>query len=148
MEWHYQSFEQLSTTDLYSILQLRAAVFVVEQNCPYQDLDDKDLQAIHIWSSDAEGRVLACCRLLPAGLSYDEPSIGRVATAAAIRGDGAGRLLMEHALDYIRTSWNNPPVRISAQQYLQRFYESLGFVRVSDVYMEDDIPHIEMLLQP
>lgn len=147
MVWHYQTFGQLNTTALYGLLQLRARVFVVEQNCPYQDLDDKDLQAVHVWCTNDAGHITACCRVLPAGLSYTECSIGRVATDPAIRGDGTGRLLMEKALEYIRHAWNSPPVRISAQHYLQRFYESFGFVCVSEVYQEDDIPHIEMLLQ-
>lgn len=147
MNWHYRSFDKLSTTELYALLQLRNKVFVVEQNCPYQDLDDKDQVATHVWYTDDNGAVIAYCRLLPAGISYAEPSIGRVAADPAIRGRNIGRQLMENAIQYMQQQWGEPAIRISAQLYLQRFYESLSFERVSDVYPEDDIPHIEMLLK-
>ncbi len=148
MKWHYKTFDQLNTSELYAILQLRSKVFVLEQNCPYLDPDNKDQLAIHLWCSDEQHNVVAYCRLLPAGISYDEPSIGRVVTAAEVRGQGMGRILMEQAMVYIRDNWDNPSVRISAQHYLQPFYESLAFVPVGDVYIDDWIPHIEMLFQP
>ncbi|WP_118951083.1 GNAT family N-acetyltransferase [Taibaiella helva] len=147
MNWHCKSFDELSTAELYALLQLRSRVFVVEQNCPYLDQDDKDQDALHLWCSDGQARMLACCRILPAGLSYPESSIGRVASDSAARGQGIGRQLMQEALACIRMRWNNVPVRISAQLYLQRFYESLGFLPVGESYLEDGIPHIEMLLQ-
>ncbi len=146
MNWHYRSFDKLSTTELYALLQLRNKVFIVEQNCPYQDLDDKDQVATHVWCTGDNGAVLAYCRLLPAGVSYTEPSIGRVVSDPEARGRNLGRQLMEHAIQYMQQQWNNPDIRISAQLYLQCFYESLSFKRISDVYAEDNIPHIEMLL--
>jgi ElaA protein len=146
MNWHTKSFAELSTVELYKILQLRCAVFIVEQHCPYQDVDDKDVKAIHLWSSDDDGNITAYCRLLPAGISYTEPSIGRVATAANIRNTGLGRVLMQKSIAYIHDTWNRPAIRISAQLYLDQFYTSLGFERVGEAYLEDDIPHIEMLL--
>ena len=146
MNWHTKSFTALSTDELYKILQLRSAVFVVEQNCPYQDMDDKDMKAIHLWGSDNNGNVTAYCRLLPEGVSYTEPSIGRVATALTIRNTGTGRVLMQKAITYIHDNWNKPAIRISAQLYLDKFYTSLGFEKVGEPYQEDDIPHIEMLL--
>ncbi|MFA6060516.1 MAG: GNAT family N-acetyltransferase [Taibaiella sp.] len=145
MNWYIKSFDELNTIELYKILQLRCAVFIVEQNCPYQDLDDKDLKATHIWSSDSDGNVTAYCRILPAGISYTEPSIGRVATAATARNTGMGRILMQKAISFIHDTWNQPAIRISAQLYLDKFYTSLGFETVSEPYMEDNIPHIEMV---
>jgi ElaA protein len=145
MNWHIKSFTELSTDELYKILQLRSAVFVVEQNCPYLDMDDKDRKAIHLWNMDHEGNVTAYCRLLPAGISYTEPSIGRVATASTIRKTGVGRVLMQKAISYIHDTWNQHVIRISAQLYLDKFYTSLGFEQVGESYLEDDIPHIEML---
>jgi len=145
MNWTIKSFEELTTTELYNMLQLRSEVFVVEQNCPYQDLDDKDKIALHLWATDEEGKVVACCRLLPRNISYAEASIGRVATSETVRGTGAGRMLMSKAISHISIAWNEPAIRISAQTYLKAFYESLGFVQVGEGYLEDDIPHIEML---
>jgi len=147
MHWHYRTFGELSTIELYALLQLRSKVFVVEQQCPYQDLDNKDLEAIHIWCSSAHGDVAACCRLLPAGVSYSEASIGRVGTDPNFRGRHMGRQLMDKAIQYLTEQWNVPAIRIGAQLYLRRFYESFRFEQASEVYDEDGIPHIEMLLQ-
>jgi len=145
MHWQIKPFEALSTQELYLILQLRVEVFVVEQNCPYQDVDGKDERSIHLWASDAAGQVLAYCRLLPAGISYAEPSIGRVANALSARGKGLGREMMQRAIQYITETWAEPAIRISAQCYLENFYTSLGFVTTGVPYLEDDIPHINML---
>jgi ElaA protein len=145
MNWTIKSFSELTTKELYALLQLRSKVFIVEQNCPYQDLDDKDQQALHLYAQDASGNMLACARLLPAGVSYDEVSIGRVATDPAARGLGYGRTLMLQAIQHIRTHLDTDRIRISAQQYLEAFYGSLGFTTVSEMYLEDNIPHIEML---
>lgn len=146
MNWEYRSFKDLSNDTLYKILQLRAAVFVVEQNCAYQDIDDKDRKAIHLWAEDEAGNIQAYCRLLPEGISYNEPSIGRVLTSESSRGTGLGRLMMEKAIAFITHEWQSPTTRISAQLYLKVFYESLGFQQIGDSYLEDNIPHIEMLL--
>jgi ElaA protein len=145
MNWHTKSFPELSTNELYKILQLRCAVFIVEQNCPYQDLDDKDLKAMHLWSCDNDGNIIAYCRLLPSGISYTEASIGRVATTITVRNAGLGRVLMQKAVSYIHDTWNQSAIRISAQLYLDKFYISLGFESVGESYLEDDIPHIEMV---
>jgi ElaA protein len=146
MNWITKSFDELSITELYDMLQLRAEVFVVEQTCPYQDLDGKDQKAIHLWCTNKGGIIGAYCRVLPAGVSYEEPSIGRVVTAPDARGMGFGRQLMLNAIEYIKTNWPEQSIRISAQCYLEKFYTSLGFEKVSEPYMEDDIPHIEMLM--
>lgn len=137
-------FDELTTGELYQALQLRQQVFIVEQTCVYPDIDGNDEHSLHVlgW---AETRLVAYCRLLPPGMSYPEWSIGRVATAETARGSGTGRALMERALNHLDTVVGAPAVRISAQQYLETFYTSLGFNTVSDMYLEDDIPHIEML---
>ena len=141
-----KSFESLTTMELYKLLRIRNEVFIVEQNCPYQDLDEKDFKAMHLWYEDANGNVVAYCRLLPKGISYNEPSIGRVLTAINNRKDGYGRTMMQYVISYISHEWRTSSIRISAQSYLKVFYESLGFVQIGEEYMEDDIPHIEMLL--
>lgn len=145
MTWHYQTFDTLTVTQLYSILQLRSKVFVVEQNCPYLDMDDKDQQSIHLWMEDEAGSILAYCRLLPPGISYPECAIGRVVTDPAIRKNGSGRILMQQAIAYIEGEWRQRVIRIGAQLYLKTFYESLGFRQTSAEYPEDGIPHIEMM---
>lgn len=146
MHWHYRTFDQMTLTDLYALLQLRSAVFVVEQQCAYQDLDDKDQSALHLWCSDRHSRIVACCRILPPGISYPEASIGRVAVALPARGQQLGRQLMERAIKYILEEAQQTAIRISAQSYLEQFYTSLGFARTGEVYDEDGIPHIGMLL--
>jgi ElaA protein len=145
VKWVCKPFHDLTVHELYAIIRLRNQVFVVEQNCPYQDIDDKDLKAIHLWSCANDGNVTAYCRLLPAGISYSEASIGRVATAATVRNTGLGRALMQKAISCIHDTWNQSAIRISAQLYLDKFYTSLGFESVGESYLEDDIPHIEMV---
>lgn len=147
MTWHYKAFDTLNVQELYSILQLRSKVFVVEQNCPYLDMDDKDQKSVHLWLAEDNGPALAYCRLLPPGISYPECSIGRVVTDPGIRKNGSGRVLMQQAIAYIETEWQQELIRIGAQLYLKSFYESLGFSQSSEAYLEDDIPHIEMQRQ-
>lgn len=144
--WSEKRFSELDRQELYAILAARAEVFVVEQNCPYQDVDGLDQDSIHIMASDSGGRVLAYCRITPPGSRFVEPSVGRVLTTAAGRGTGVGRRLMEHSIDACRRHFPGQAVRISAQQYLQAFYGSLGFGVVHGPYEEDGIPHLEMLL--
>lgn len=148
MQWIYKRFNDLTVTELYGLLQLRSKVFVVEQNCVYLDMDGKDADAIHIMGMDADGNIAAYCRLLHAGISYKEYAIGRVVTGPESRAQGAGRALMRQAIRYIEEEWGINPIRIGAQLYLKTFYESLGFAQVSDMYLEDGIPHIEMLRSP
>lgn len=143
--WQCKPFSDLRPAELHRLLQLRAAVFVVEQNCPYLDPDHKDEYGLHVmgWSGD---ELVACARILPAGVSYDEVSIGRVATSQSVRGTGTGLVLMEKTMHYIRDFFGEVPVRISAQSYLQKYYEKYGFARTEKAeYLEDDIPHVEML---
>ncbi len=137
-------FAQLSAQELYDILQLRSAVFVIEQQCIYQDMDGKDAYGLHLTGYLEDGTLAAYARLLPAGISYTEASIGRVVTHSAHRKSGFGKLLMQTAIQEILQLWPDKGIRISAQLYLLEFYRSLGFKETGESYLEDDIPHIEM----
>jgi len=141
--WDCKKFEELSLHELYAILQLRSEVFVVEQQCVYQDLDNKDQSAWHLmgWKSE---KLVAYTRLIPPGISYEEPSIGRVVTSPSERKTGLGREAMSISLDMIRELFGESPVKLGAQLYLRNFYCSLGFVQTSEIYLEDGIEHIEM----
>ena len=132
---------------LHDALALRCKVFILEQG-PYQDPDGADKQSYHLLGYDEAGVLQACLRVVDPGVNYPEPSIGRVVTAKEARGNGTGRLLVAEGLARCQQVWQGRAVRISAQAHLQRFYGSFGFVAVSDEYLEDDIPHIEMLWTP
>ena len=137
-------FSTLSTLELYDFLKLRAEVFIVEQNCPYQDCDDKDKLAIHLMGYE-DDILVAYARLLREGVSYQGYcSIGRVVTSTLTRKKGYGKLLMAAALNYCNENFGSS-IKISAQAYLEKFYQDLGFVTVSEPYLEDDIPHIAMI---
>lgn len=145
--WKAKTFAQLNTTELYDALKLRVDVFVVEQTCYYPDLDDCDRidGTIHLLGYDEE-QLVAYLRLLPKGVTYpDYPSIGRVATRAEYRGKGIGHPLMKKALEICAQTWPGEDIKISAQEHLEKFYIQHNFKRVSDMYLEDDIPHIAML---
>jgi ElaA protein len=145
ISWKIKSFEELSNMELYNILRLRAEVFIVEQNCPYLDLDGKDPSSFHLMGMNEKQELVAYARLLPAGLAFKEVSIGRVLSSSAARGSGAGMELMQTAIQHIHKKFGEVPIRIGAQLYLKKFYERLGFVQVSEMYLEDDIEHVEML---
>ena len=144
--WTYRSFNELTLEELYAILQLRNEVFVVEQNCPYQDADDKDQKSFHLMGW-VEKELVAYTRIIPQGISYTEASIGRVATSQKYRALGIGRKLMERSIESAFSQFSCTEIKIGAQVYLQKFYTSLGFIQTSDVYLDDNIPHIEMLLK-
>lgn len=146
MHWTLYSFDQLTTAQLYALLQARSDVFVLEQQCLYQDLDGKDLPALHLCCWSGRDAVLAYARLLPPGLAYAEPAIGRVLTSQAGRGKGLARELMQRAIAACHQQFGQQAIRIGAQMYLQDFYQSLGFVAASDSYDEDGIAHVQMLL--
>ncbi|AYG00439.1 GNAT family N-acetyltransferase [Lactococcus allomyrinae] len=146
MEWKIKTFDELSTTELYQLLSLRTAVFVVEQNCPYQELDGKDQVAKHLWLENEAGEILALCRLLPEGVSFAEASIGRVLVHPDFRHQHLGRQLLTEVLDYLQKVGKSA-VKIEAQYYLKDFYASLGFVADSEPFYEDGIKHINMLLK-
>jgi ElaA protein len=149
MAFHWQvcHFSELTPHDVYDVLQLREAVFVLEQQCLYQDLDNQDFHAHHLLGR-VDGILLAYARLFAPGQRCEEASIGRVATAQACRRTGSGRELMREAIDAVSQRWGAVPIRIGAQTYLQAFYESFGFRRVGDDYVEDGIPHLPMRRPP
>jgi len=147
MTWVLKKFDDLSPKELYNILQLRNEVFIVEQNCPYQDLDNKDLYAFHLMGMKGE-KLLAYARLLAPGISYSESSIGRVVSSPSLRKTGMGKKLMAESIKEIRNLFQTDTIRIGAQLYLQNFYESFGFVKDGGIYLEDNIPHIIMLRKP
>ncbi|MCJ8210514.1 GNAT family N-acetyltransferase [Mucilaginibacter sp. RS28] len=139
-----KSFDQLSVTELYELLRLRSEIFVVEQNCVFLDMDNKDQQCQHVLLF-ADGKLAAYARLVPAGLSFKEVSIGRVITSPRFRGTGLGRKVMQIAIEYCEDHFGKRPIRIGAQCYATPFYRSLGFVEDGEVYDEDGIDHVEML---
>lgn len=141
-----KAFNELNTTELYQLLQLRSMVFVVEQNCPYLDMDDKDYKSFHVLGYD-NGKLVACTRLVPVGISYEiEPSIGRVVTHPSVRSLGYGKLLMEYSINETKKRFNSSVIVIGAQLYLDKFYQNLGFIPEGEMYLEDNIPHMTMRL--
>jgi len=144
--WRFARLDELSALEVHDILQARAAVFVVEQACVFQDMDGADPECWHLFSR-ADGAVAAYCRIAPAGVKFAEASIGRVITTDAVRGSGLGRALMVEAIRRARELWPGAAVRIGAQQRLEGFYHSLGFVTDSEPYDEDGIAHVEMVLR-
>jgi len=143
IKWQIKRFKELSLIELYEILQLRSEVFVVEQNCVYQDIDGKDEKAIHLLGV-FEKKIVAYARLFKPSDYFENASIGRVVIQPNYRDKKWGHQLMQNAIDVIKTHFNETKITISAQLYLKKFYETNGFVQTSEMYLEDDIPHIEM----
>lgn len=146
MTWKLKTFDSLTPYELYAILRLRTEVFVVEQTCVFQDMDNKDQLCYHLmgWKDDM---LIAYTRLVPPGIFYKEPSIGRVVTSPAARGNGIGKLLMKKSIEEAFHLFGKTPVKLGAQLYLKKFYESMGFIQTSEIYDEDGINHIEMMRQ-
>ena len=144
MNYNIKKFSELENNELYQILELRSEVFVVEQNCAYNDVDNKDQDAYHLLLEDNK-KIVAGLRILKKGVSYDQISIGRVVVSKTHRGLGIAKEMMLKAIEFIENDLNEKEIKISAQAYLIEFYKSIGFVEVSQVYLEDDIPHIDML---
>ncbi|TDX00398.1 GNAT family N-acetyltransferase [Dinghuibacter silviterrae] len=159
-QWMLKAFNDLTPSELYALLRLRSEVFVVEQNCVFLDMDGADDGCYHLmgWTGgmdvpDGIGGFIpagpailgAYARIVPPGLKFAEPSIGRVVTAPSVRGKGMGRTLIDQSLTHLYALYGQQPVRIGAQQYLVDFYGSFGFVQTGGVYMEDDIAHVEMV---
>lgn len=140
----HKPFAELTPFELYAIIRLRDEVFVVEQQCVFQDADNNDQQSEHlmVWADD---QLAAYARLLPPGLMYPEMSIGRVVSSPAYRGTGVGKLLMEKAIEGCFELFGQGPIHIGAQLYLKKFYGSFGFIPKGEVYLEDGIEHVEML---
>jgi len=149
LRWRCLPFDNLGAADLYRVLQLRSAVFVVEQTCVFQDMDGRDPACQHLLGAAPDagegGDLLAYGRLVPAGLAFAEASIGRVATAAQVRGTRAGHALMAEAIAQVQRLWGPQPIRIGAQAHLQAFYRQHGFEPDGYLYLEDGIDHIEMI---
>ncbi|MCF8362176.1 MAG: GNAT family N-acetyltransferase [Prolixibacteraceae bacterium] len=139
-----KAFDELTNTELYEILQLRSEIFVVEQNCVYNDLDGLDPEAYHLYASE-NGVIIGYVRLSKPGARFSTASIGRVVTLETHRRKGVSTLLMKKAIGHIENEWGENVISLSAQEYLRNFYESLGFKVVSDIYLEDGIPHFEMV---
>lgn len=142
--WTVKPFETLSTNDLYRIVQARVEIFVIEQNTPYQDLDNTDQKALHLWA-EQDGNILAYCRLFNRGIKYNEASIGRVLTTEYARGTGLGKQLISRAIQVIEKEYQTSEIRISAQDYLIKFYSDFGFQDTGKKYLEDNLPHTEMI---
>ena len=143
--WTCKKFDQLTLEELYVILRLRSEVFVVEQNCVFLDMDNKDFYCEHVMGWQDE-KLLGYSRIVPAGISYVESSIGRIVSSPAARGQGIGRELLIQSIDTLYTLHGKRDIRIGAQYYLKDFYSSFGFVQKGEIYLEDGIKRIEMLL--
>jgi ElaA protein len=148
IRWLWCRFEDLARDDLYDALSLRARIFVVEQDCPYLDPDGLDRHAWHLLGRNDTGELVAYLRVVDPGRKFDEPSVGRVVVAESERGAGTGHLLMAEALRRVDTQWPGAANRIGAQAHLQGFYGRHGYRPIGEGYLEDDIPHIDMLRPP
>ncbi|MGL5347978.1 MAG: GNAT family N-acetyltransferase [Peptostreptococcaceae bacterium] len=144
MNWNFKKFNELNIEEVYKILGLRSEVFVVEQDCVYLDCDNKDFKSYHLFLKD-NNEIVAYLRILEKGVSYDEVSIGRVLVKKSYRGKGISREMMVKAIDFVEKDLKEDTIKIQAQAYLVDFYGSLGFKAVSKEYLEDNIPHIDMI---
>ena len=146
MKIHIKKFEEITAAELYNILKLRSAVFVVEQNCVYQDLDGKDKEAIHIFT-ESNNEIISYTRIFKRGDYYkDNPSIGRVVVKKSERGKDLGKKIMIKSINYIKENSESEKIELSAQKYLDKFYKELGFYTKGGEYLEDGIPHQRMFL--
>lgn len=147
LQWILKEFDELSPFELYAILQLRNEVFVVEQNCVFQDADNKDQFSFHFmaWGND---KLVGYTRIVPPGIIYEQASIGRVVTSPSVRSSGVGKMLMKKSIETVNVLFGIVSIKIGAQFHLQKFYSSFGFQQTSDVYLEDGIEHIEMISSP
>lgn len=146
MKWRLKAFPDLTLDDLYTLLRCRSQVFVLEQECVYLDIDDKDQASYHLWGI-IDGQLAAYARLLPAGVSYEQASIGRIMTTGTFRGYGIGKLLVAKAIEETNRLFGTGEIMIGAQHHLKHFYERFGFEQISEPYLEDGISHIKMLLK-
>lgn len=144
MNWNIKEFGQLSVEELYGILKIRSEVFVVEQECVYLDIDDMDQKCLHVFLED-KGKILAYARAIPPQIKFENASLGRVIVAQEVRKEGYGKILLEKTLKVIEAQWGNVKVQIEAQAHLTKFYGGVGFESISDIFLEDGIPHIMML---
>lgn len=143
-DWILKKFDDLSPHELYAIIKLRNEVFVVEQDCVFQDADDKDQPSFHLMGMNGS-KLLAYSRIVPPGIAYKEPSIGRVVSSPSLRGTGIGKELMTQSIESLFKLFGHSPIKIGAQVYLLKFYASFGFNPSGAIYLEDGIEHITML---
>ena len=139
-----ETFYELDIEDIYQILRLRSEVFVVEQNCVYQDIDNKDHNAIHLYYKE-NNEILAYTRIFKAGHYYENPCIGRVVVSKKNRGNDLGKKIMIDSMEYIKQNIKGEKIELSAQKYLDKFYKDLGFYKIGEDYLEDGIPHQRMV---
>ena len=146
MEINTYRYNELTTNQIYSILKLRAEVFVVEQNCAYQDLDNKDNKALHL-TGEINNEIIAYTRIFKKGDYFTNSSIGRVLVKKEFRKKELGKVIMEKSIEIIKKNNKEEKIEISAQKYLTKFYKDLGFKKTGKEYLEDNIPHIKMMLK-
>ena len=146
--WQIKHYNDLLINEFHDLISLRLEVFVVEQNCAYQDLDGKDKKSYHLICRNGQGKVVATARILPPGISYQDVSIGRIVTDSSIRGKGVGHELMLKTMQFIKEEFGNIAIVISAQSHLISFYNQHGFITTNKEYLEDGIPHTEMIYKP
>ena len=144
-EHQVKSFQELSLEVFHDIIALRIQIFIIEQNCPYQEVDGKDKLAHHLFFKNEMDEIIAVTRILPQGISYEEVAIGRVVVHEEYRGTGLGNQLMADSMNFVRDKYGEVPVRLSAQKHLENYYGNHGFKSTGKEYLEDGIPHVEML---
>ncbi|GAA5417497.1 protein ElaA [Paraliobacillus ryukyuensis] len=144
MNWTFKTFDQLTNNELYYILKARVDIFIVEQNSPYKDMDGVDQDAMHLFLEN-QGKIIAYARIIPKGVLYKQPSIGRIVVDNQHRKSGYGRLLLQKSINWIEKNWGKQEIYLHAQVYLRDFYRSFGFEEISDSYEEDGIPHVDMI---
>ncbi len=144
-EHQVKSFQELSLEEFHDIIALRIQIFIIEQNCPYQEVDGKDKLAHHLFFKNEMDEIIAVTRILPQGISYEEVAIGRVVVHEEYRGTGLGNQLMADSMDFVKDKYGEVPVRLSAQKHLENYYGNHGFKSTGKEYLEDGIPHVEML---
>lgn len=144
-EHQVKSFQELSLEEFHDIIALRIQIFIIEQNCPYQEVDGKDKLAHHLFFKNEMDEIIAVTRILPQGISYAEVAIGRVVVHEDYRGTGLGNQLMSDSMNFVRDKYGDVPVRLSAQKHLENYYGNHGFKSTGKEYLEDGIPHVEML---
>ncbi|MFT7344532.1 MAG: ElaA protein [Lentimonas sp.] len=145
LNWKVKRFDELSLDEFHDVIQLRIQVFVVEQDCPYQDLDGLDKKTHHVLGTDDKGNILATARILPPGLSYPQIAIGRVVVDERLRKSGQGHELMKQTLGFIEQLYGKNDLILSAQKHLEKYYEAHGFLSTGKEYLEDGIPHVQMI---
>ncbi|MBU9711413.1 GNAT family N-acetyltransferase [Evansella tamaricis] len=146
MGWNIRTFGELTTEELYKILMERVSIFVVEQECPYPEIDGKDELALHLFL-EKDGKIAAYARLFKGGDYYEEASIGRILVKDSFRKTGLGKDLLSRAISIIQDEWKEKEIKIQAQNYLRDFYSSFGFRPITEIYLEDNIPHVDMVLK-